>query len=318
MRLHSHILKHFISGVLLTLALGSGRLARAQFPAEHAEEACSRENLKNSAQVGGYTFQNYVNKEEGTACVQVIREGKVIFRRTNGNDGWFQVGQPANKSDKTPAIPNGVDLTGRGHPDMIVAAYSGGAHCCLSHYVLELEPQFKILAHLDAEDTWPAYFADLGHDGHYFYIAEDWTLAYWPSSFAGSPSAPIILRWVDEGTGGSYHLALDKMTRLAPSEQEQKEDLRSAQQYFADGEDPSGSGGFIWAPVMRLIYTGHPDLAWKFLDKAWPARFKKDKEDWIEQFCIGLKESPYWPDLAPLLNNAPPACVKAKPRRKSR
>lgn len=285
----------------------------AQFPAQDPAEACSRAHLKDTAVVSGYTFRNFKNEKEGTACIEVTRGGKIIFRRTNDNNGWFQIGQPANKTDNVPAIANGTDITGRGHPDMILAAYSGGAHCCLSDYVIELEPQFKLLAHLDAEDTWPAYFADLDHDGHYYYVAEDWTLAYWPSDFAGSPSAPILLQWVDKQVGGGYHLALEKMTSLAPTKSEQQEELKTARSYFDQGYSPPEAGGFLWAPIMRLIYTGRPDLAWKFLNDAWPAKFNHEKDDWTEQFCIGLKESPYWRDLEPLMSSAPPACKRARP-----
>ncbi|HEY2858022.1 MAG TPA: hypothetical protein VGJ21_06375 [Terracidiphilus sp.] len=306
-------MKFLLVASALTVGLGASIVAVAQFPAEDPAEACSKSNMKSSTQVNGYTFRSYSSKEARTACVQVIHNGRVIFRRTNDNDGWFTIGQPANKADQVPAIPNGTDLTGRGHPDMTVAAYSGGAHCCLSHYVFELEPEFKLLAHLDAQDTWPAYFDDLDHDGHYYYIAEDWTFAYWLGDFASSPAAPIILRWVDDPARGGFHLALDKMARLTPGSAELREDLENAKTDFAT---QVMGGGPLWGPIMRLIYSGHPDLAWRFLDEALPAKFSSNKDDWTEEFCIGLKESPYWTDLEVTMRDIPPACARAKPGRK--
>jgi hypothetical protein len=299
---------------VLTAAFTTSIVAVAQFPAENADEACSKNHLKNSAELNGYIFKDYLNKEGGTACVQVIRDGKVIFRRTNDNDGWFQVGQPASKSDHVPAIRDGTDVTGRGHPDMVVAAYSGGAHCCVSHYIFELEPQFKLLAHLDAEDTWPAYFDDLDHDGHYYYIAEDWTFAYWLGSFAGSPNHRVILRWEDAKNGGSYHLALDKMQRPAPTPAEWRKAMAAVRREVSIEQTGyvNALRTYLWQEVMDLIYTGHPDLAWKFLDEAGPEAQRGTGNPDLESFCLTLKASPYWPDLAPTLRDAPAKCLNAR------
>ena len=196
---------------------------------------------------------------------------------------------------------------------MIVSWWTGGAHCCLSHYVFELEPKFKLLATLDAEDTWPAYFADLDKNGHYYFIAEDWTFAYWAGSFAGSPNAPIILQFVEDSNGGGYHLALDKMRKPEPSPKEWKESVSE----YKDSLGEYGAGFLlraptIWNTVLKLIYSGHSDLAWKFLDESWPGT-KEEKEEEMGNFCATLKTSPYWPDLAPTLKNIPPACANAKP-----
>lgn len=314
MNLQSFVLRCILLGALPSLPSGTTIIAAAQFPAENPHEACSKSHLKSITEIDGYVFRNYANKDDGTACVQVVHEGKVIFRRTNDNDGWFQIGQPANKRDKVPAIPNGTDITGRGHPDMIVAAFSGGAHCCLSHYVFELEPQFKLLAHLDAEDTWPAYFDDLDHDGHYYYIAEDWTFAYWLGSFAGSPNHQVILRWQDSDNGGAFHLAMDKMRRPPPTKQEWEDALGQVRGLL----DPLTYGFDVplWNEVMDLIYTGHPDLAWKFLDELPRIATHRPAGPDLEEFCITLKESPYWPDLEPTMKEMPPDCAKAKPGRK--
>jgi hypothetical protein len=278
------------------------------------------QNLKNAVRVDGYIFRNYKSGDSDN-CLQVLHDGKIIFRRTVFSlDNGYTLGQPEDKKWKVPAIPNGTDITGRGHPDMIVSWWTGGAHCCLMHYVFELEPKFKLLATLNARDTWPAYFADLDKNGHYYYIAEDWTFAGWPGSYVSSPAAPIILQFVEDNKGGSYHLAMDKMRQPSPSPAQWKKLLDEDQQAIVEyGLQSTTIASTIWTDVMRLIYSGHSDLAWKYLDESWPNSdtvpdfSRKDKDGWLENFCSTLKTSPYWPDLAPTLKDTPPACANAKP-----
>jgi len=53
----------------------------------------------------------------------------------------------------------------------------------------------------------------------------------------------------------------------------------------------------LWGAMLDLMYGGHQDAAWQFLDAAWPAqvggkaRFKRD-------FSAQLKQSPYWKAIA--------------------
>ena len=306
------------ASVGMAIVAPAGLLA-AQFPAKDPAAACSGGHLKQAARVGLLDFKAYRDEVSGNACLQVLRGGNVIFRRTNDNGGDYTIGQPADLDSKASAIANGTDITGRGNPDMIVSYWTGGAHCCLLHYVFELEPTFRLLATLDAEDDDMAHFEQLD-DHRYYYVSADWTFSYWPSSFAGSPSAPIVLQFVDDASGGGYHLALDKMRQPKPSSSEWADEINTASQTLKDNSLELDSGSTIWYPVMNLIYTGHSDLAWKFLDESWPGNDKK-KDEWIEDFCSILKVSKYWPDLKATVTNAPAACANAKPdesRRRNR
>jgi hypothetical protein len=132
----------------------SARVLAAQDPAKNPTAACSREHLQDSAKARQFVFESYKSDEDGS-CLQVIHDGKIIFTRTGDSWGWggYTLGQPAIKEEKVPAIANGTDITGRGHPDMIVSFHEGGQQCCTYHYVFELEPDFKLLATLNAEDT---------------------------------------------------------------------------------------------------------------------------------------------------------------------
>ena len=283
-----------------------------QNPAENPTAACSQEHLKDTTRVGRFVFKSYKSDNDGS-CLQVALDGKVIFRRTLDSPQGYTLGQPANKKGKVPAIANGTDITGRGHPNVIVSLFTGGAHCCTVHYVFELAPDFKLLATLNAADTWPAYFADLDHNQHYYYLAEDWTFAYWYGPFAGSPYHSVVLYYVNDSKGGSFHLAIDKMQTPAPSPKEWQKALREVRHELLLERDNMANAlpSYLWQEILGLIYTGHSDLAWKFLEEAGPEAQQGHYPD-LADFCSQLKTSPYWPDLAPTLKNTPPACANAK------
>jgi hypothetical protein len=231
-------------GIVVAVLAGAAGFAAAQFPSQDPAKACSLEHLKDSAKVGRFVFTTYENVQSGDRCLQVLKDGKVIFRRTNDNGGEFTLGQPADKErGVTEAIANGTDITGRGRPDMIVSLYTGGAHCCVMHYVFELEPDFKLLATLDAEDSWRAHFSDLDHNQHYYYLANDWTFAYWRECFALSPSPPVILRFDENAKGGGYHLALDKMKLPAPTAAEWDKTVQEGRAAFSQDNPFSGGIG---------------------------------------------------------------------------
>jgi hypothetical protein len=303
-----------LGAMFVVIAVMAPTAVAGQDFAEDPAAACSRPHLKDVAKVGQFIFKSYKSEDDG-ACLQVIRDGKLIFRRTVDSREGYTLGQPGDQKSKIPAIANGTDITGRGHPDMIVSFYTGGAHCCTLHYVFELEPKFKLLATLDARDTWPAYFADLDRNQQYYYLAEDWTFAYWPGNFVSSPNAPIVLQFVEDAKGGKYHLALDKMKKPAPTQREWKDSLHDISQGLIEyGDTETTLAATLWNAVLKLIYSGDSDLAWRFLDEGWP-KSREGKEDAFEYFCGTLKTSPYWPDLEPTLKNTPPACANAKPRR---
>ena len=293
-------------GCILTPAVGAAQVAAAD-----PGTACSHKFQKAASNVGPYTFRTYEDTKDGDACLLVQQRGKEIFRRTFGNHGRFTLGQAGNADLKTPPIANGTDITGRGQPDMIIAFYTGGAHCCLMHYVFELTPEFRLLATLDAGGGDRAHFSPI--DRGYYYFANDWNFAYWNTSFTESPAPDVILRFVDDPKVRGYHLALDKMTRPAPNRQDWARASVEATQAFADDSPFSGgTGSKLWGNMLELIYSGHSDLAWKFFDEAWPAK-RPGKDKFLADFCSQLATSSYWPDLDKTLVNRPPACVNAKP-----
>jgi hypothetical protein len=278
----------------------------AQTAAENPAAACATNNRINSATVEKFTFVIY-SSNAGT-CLQVISAGKVIFRRAFDSLQSFTLGQSASTDGNYSAVPNGADVTGRGHPDMIVSLFTGGAHCCSTHYVFELEPIFKLLD--DADDDL-AHFERDAKDHRYNYVTADWTFAYWPTCFACSPSEVVVLRWAEDAKGGAFHLALDKMRKPAPTPAAWNKSLAAAKKVVSQGDD-TNVGTTLWQTVLDLIYTGHSDLAWNFVDATGPKAQQKPFPS-LNDFCALLKQSPYWPDLGPSLKNPPVACTGPGP-----
>jgi len=294
-------------GLAAVVWLAAAQAIGAQGPAENPAAACAAKNQADAATVGKYLFKAY--KSDDGACLEVTTGGKVVYSQSVDSYETYTLGQPGDAQENIPEIANGTDVTGRGQLDMIVSLFTGGAHCCTTHWVFELQPEFKLLATLnDAVDDL-AHFERDRKDGRYNYITADWTFGYWPTCFACSPSEVVTLRWVDDAKGGGFHLALGKMQTPAPTQAEWNKELSAAQK-DVNASNADDIGRTMWQTVLNLLYTGHSDLAWKFVDELGPKAQQKPLPS-LADFCGVLKQSPYWPDLEPTLKGTPAACANA-------
>lgn len=286
-----------------------------QFPSKNPEQICSSSHLQDKVLFDGLELRSFKDDASGKACLQVVQSRKTLFQRTNDNNGSFTLGQKASEDGSIQAIPNGTNVTGDDRPEMIVSQWTGGAHCCRLDYVFQLRPEFKLLATLDAKDTDDAHFADLDQNGRYYYLAEDWTFAYWWESFAGSPVHSVVLEFVNDSGGGAFHLAIQKMAKPAPSPVEWAKALSDVRNELElnRGNMANNLPNVLWQEVLDLIYTGHSNLAWKFLQQAGPGAQRGPYPD-LADFCSKLKTSPYWVDLSKMMQDVPPTCSAAKPK----
>ncbi len=292
----------------VALMAASGELFAQQQPSDDAAPVCRAKNPDSTATVG--QLKIWAFSAEAADCLQVTSGTKVLYRGTIEGGGTLKLGQPGSDSD-VPEIANGTDVTGSGHPDLIVSLFTGGAHCCMSHYLYELAPTVRLLARLNDADDDMAHFGRDPKDRKYYYYTADWTFRYWPTCFACSPSEDVILRFVDDANGGAYHVAFDKMQKPAPRQAAWNKELSTAQKAVNNGAIDD-MGQTMWGVVLDLIYTGHSDLAWKFVDALGPKAQQKPFAS-LTDFCSLLKRSPYWPDLGPTLKDPPAACAYTPP-----
>ena len=93
----------------------------------------------------------------------------------------------------------------------------------------------------------------------------------------------------------------------APTPEQWKNALKDVD----DVVDDRPSLGVLWDTVLDLIYTGHSELAWKFVEEVNPNALKGNNPS-LGDFCSMLKISEYWPDLKPTLRGVPDECARAK------
>ena len=211
---------------------------------------------------------------------------------------WAQSGYILETGDtyNTP-VKTGTDITGDGVPNMIVMSYSGGAHCCSTYYLYAFEPYFRQLAEIDTQDSGARFEAHTGLAGLAM-ITGDNTFAYWNAYYAASPSPEVILAW----NGETYATAADLMTAPAPSAdalQQKAAGIVASDRWTATDMDPD-----LWREMFDLIYSGHADLAWAFLDDGWPAD-RVGKDDFKTNFRCQLAQSPYWGTIATMNQSDP-------------
>lgn len=305
-----------VASIVLALAALFPHLLHAQDPVTNPREICKAKFLAQSAKIAGVLFQTFTSTAAGESCLRVSQDGKTLLLRTADNDSEYTLGQKPDAGAHIPAIPPGTDITGRGHPEVIVSEWTGGAHCCLYDYVYQVTPRFRLVATLAGADDDESHFGQLDSTGRWYFFTADWTFAYWYGSFAGSPVKEVVLQFIDDPSGGHYHLALDKVRRPAPSAEEWekiqqavRDDIAKIQQGYVSDIRSS-----LWQSVLYLIYTGQSDLAWKLIDEAGPVA-PSGNNPTLSDFCGTLKTSPYWPDLHPSIAHMPKTCRDAKPSR---
>lgn len=286
------------------LGIVTGSISAVTAQPDANPRPCTQAHLTESAVVQGYTFKAYEGgNSDIPGCMRVYRQGKLIYLLANDVGMQYHLGQPSDHVNKIPFVPNGSNLIGNGRPDMIVTSWSGGAHCCFSHYIFELEPKLRLMTTLNDGDTDLGHFEDLDHNGRYFYVTDEiWS--YWPASFAGSVSHKVILKWDED----RFRLDLERMKYRAPTPVQWNAELKDVDDV---ADDRASLGVTLWDTVLDLIYTGHSELAWKFVKEVNPNALKGNNPS-LEDFCSMLKDSEFWPDVKPTLKDVPDECAQAK------
>lgn len=203
------------------------------------------------------------------------------------------------------------DLTGDAMPDVIVAEYSGGAHCCYGYTIYSLGEKSKKYDELTGQHT-QFVFADVDHDGKYEAIGMDWTFAYWNAGFAQSPAQVVILK---PGIDG-YKMAPQLMKTLPPSEKQIQEIVDECTTVIGEGANAINNIPVeVWSNMLDLIYCGHSAKAWVLLDRVWPKAAKATvgvdgekpitKAEFIAMLMDQLEGSPYWDGVRELNKQDP-------------
>jgi len=243
--------------------------------------------LEKEVKFENYKVRTYRAGEEGdpSQAFEILKGGRRIYSRV-GEGRKYNIGCISDHDAGNMEIRPGKDITGTGKPNLVISDWSGGAHCCLTYYVFELNNDVSEVGRINAEDSTICRFQE-EPSGKVDFVINDWTFAYWKTSFAESPAPQIILRYQP----GGYKLATDLMGTAKPSQMEFQELVDKGRRIpFNDEGEPMGE---FWGIMLDLIYSCHADVAWRFCDESWsgPAN---GKIHFLENFRLQLSKSPYW------------------------
>lgn len=150
------------------------------------------------------------------------------------------------------------DLDGDGEPEVLLDAFTGGAHCCAVTEVF----RFSGSGYVGQELTWGDFgygIRDLDGDGRPEFVAVDPVFAYEFTAFAFSRFPVLILDW-SAGTVTPVTKRFPARVRLDAAAQ--RSTIRSLRRQRFDLR------GVIAAYVADLYLLGQPHAAIRYLDAA--------------------------------------------------
>jgi hypothetical protein len=220
--------------------------------------------------VGRYTLQVIADTTAGERIVDVRQDGHRVY---------------AARAMTVRLERVGADITGDGVPDVIVQAFTGGAHCCSQALVLSLGDTLTDLGLIEGGDG-DIEFEDVDGDSLPEVRVGDWRFAYWREyAFVETIAPTVILKFRD----GAFRPACDLMREDPPDERTLRQRARELSRGWVAGDPPPDLYGY----AVDLVYAGNADLAWRFLDLAWPERVP-GKDDFVRDLRERLAGSPCW------------------------
>jgi hypothetical protein len=241
-----------------------------------------RGTLQEEIKAGNKTLRIYDDSEMGGGSFEVLQGDARIFAYEGGRFS-LERGPSSVKGHFL-----GANILGTSAGSYYaIWEYSGGAHCCYTLHIFDGAGYrlWREAFTLETSHT-AGEFDDLDGDGTYELRINDWSFAYWKTSFANSPAPEVILRFRD----GSAHVAGDLMLKPAPTpgEVEKKAaEIRSNAQWKS-GNPPAE----LWRYMLNLIYGGQGKSAWQFFEQAWPAEVS-GKVEFQKEFRAKLAGGPY-------------------------
>ena len=179
----------------------------------------------------------------------------------------------------------GQDITGDRIPDVVIQAFTGGMHCCSQALVLGLGDSLVDHGTIDGADG-DIEFTDSDGDGRPEVKVGDWRFAYWRDyPFVETVVPEVVLKFRD----GAWRPACDLMREEAPTERVLRQRAQDRSAGWVAGDPPPD----LWEYAVDLVYAGHADLAWRFLDLAWPRRIP-GREAFVTDLKERLRGSPCW------------------------
>lgn len=239
---------------------------------------------KVEKKAGDYRIKISYANERMCQHLDIFKNNKIVFHE-EGIDNHYTLGNDPNEHNKN-FVRN---LIGKGS-QLVISKWTGGAHCCTSLLVFDLENEFKKIAEIEG-GNYEIEIVDLDHDGIPEIRVLDDFLAYRFSSFAYSAKAQVILKY----RAGHYVLAKKQMRKPTPHMASFKTKIQKWRALIRKHEND-------WPPpqliqeMTDLIFSENEKSAFELLDKAWPADVD-GKSEFLKSYQEALAESKYYPEF---------------------
>ncbi len=229
------------------------------------------------------------NRESQTVDIagfQVTLSPKGVELRREGNVYWSQTGTGLKIQSQTlkgsGTITPGADITGDGLANLIVRETIGAG---IRFTVLSLTEEVDVIAQIDAPAS--AGFRDFDGDGVLEMITRDQTWA----DLLGEDAPAIVLRW----TGSGFAASAKDLTRPEPRLEQLEPKIE--QIVLAETWATTGPPIELYREALDLAYSGHEDLALRFIRFAWPEG-QAGRDAFVAQFKAKLAASPHFTQMS--------------------
>ncbi len=213
--------------------------------------------LESAATVAGWRIESWVPADWDRAFETVLRvvaaDASVAFElRDAVVIAYEQDAGPGWRADLVAVAP-GDDLTGDGVPNLLVEAYTGGAHCCFHYTLLALGDTLEVLWEGFLADA-GAVVVDLARDGRRQLMSADMSFAYAFCSFAETPAPAVVLALEPEGV---------RVANLDFPEVYEREVFWALERVLLLPADagPDSQACALAQLVLTLLYGGREELA---------------------------------------------------------
>jgi len=158
-------------------------------------------------------FEAVVARVPGAKDPVAAQERVVVLRQ--GKPVWQSNAKENPDAQRWFIHSIGRDLDGEGQPDLHFSSYSGGAHCCTTHYIYKLKPQVRRLAAHNAGNIGGGEFLDLPGRKTPVMVSADDSSANAFGPYAGSYFPVVIL---EVSPKGRFQFAADLMQTRLPGQ----------------------------------------------------------------------------------------------------
>lgn len=229
---------------------------RFVFAARHPNETLLLNKICTSSdnlEYKGYEVSREYDQRAEKSKVTIKKDGRVLAIHHNG-EGL------ANKEASCFGL---YRVLGRETEQLVIVQTSGGAHCCYSYRIYDLEPKFRPLFDGEKYPIGDGFdeleFTDIDGDGVQEFTQRVMTFDYWEDlSYTASPRPRVVFQY-DPRAKRFYPASKQFAAYLL---KDVGEDIRKL-----DPKDPAQ----LWVSeldiTLRYIYAGKEKEGWKFFDR---------------------------------------------------